>query len=206
VSNSECATDGGALCIGFTEDDPNLCVQKCADSTDGGQSTCRNGYECQPYVTSLPDGGRQQSTDGFCVPPEAPIPESIGGACTVDMECSIPTGAIADCLPPTLPDGGPSGYTGGYCTRFDCSADTDCSPDGGAQCFGIGGNATACFQTCASSDAGQSTCRSGFVCEPYTLADGGLSQDGVCDRACNAVGAPACPTGRTCNMTTGYCE
>lgn len=206
VSNAECSTDAGALCIGFTEDDPNLCVQKCADSTDGGQSTCRNGFTCEPYVTSLPDGGRQQSTDGFCVPPQAPIPTSVGAACNVDMDCSQPTGAIADCFPPTLPDGGPSGFTAGYCTRFDCADDTDCSPDGGAQCFGVGGTSTACFATCAQSGAGQSTCRAGYVCEAYTLADGGNSMDGVCDRACNAPGAPACATGRTCNMTTGYCQ
>lgn len=206
LSNSECSADGGAMCIGFTATDPDLCVQKCANSRDAGQSTCRNGFTCSPYVTGLPDGGRMTSTDGFCLPPEAPIPTSVGAACNVSADCSVPTGAIADCFPPTLPDGGASGFTGGYCTRFQCEGDSDCGTDGGSQCFGIGASNTACFRGCPASDGGQSTCRAGFVCAAYGLADGGQSIDGICDRACNAVGAPACPTGRTCNAGTGYCQ
>lgn len=207
ISNDECSADGGSFCIGLTEDDPNLCVQKCADSSDGGQSTCRNGFVCEGYVTRLADGGIQPSADGFCVPPPAPIPTSIGEACATNLDCSVPTGAIADCLPATLPnDAGPSGFTDGYCTRSQCQSDSDCSPDGGAQCFGIGGTNTACFRLCPASDAGQGTCRTGYVCESFGLGDGGQSTNGVCDRACNAAGAPACPTGRTCNQTNGYCE
>lgn len=206
ISNEECSTDAGALCIGFTENDPNLCVQKCADSSDGGQSTCRNGYVCEQYVTGLPDGGRQPSVDGFCVPPASPIPSSIGDQCMNDLQCSVPTGAIADCFPPTIADGGASGFTDGYCTRFDCTADEDCSEDGGAACFGLNATTNACFRLCPSSDGGQTTCRAGYVCNAYTLPDAGRSLTGLCDRACNAVGAPACGTGRTCNAATGYCE
>jgi hypothetical protein len=117
-----------------------------------------------------------------------------------------PHGRHRRLLPPTLPDGGASGFTGGYCTRFDCSVDSDCSPDGGAACFSLGANNTACFQTCPSSDGGQTTCRPGFVCNSFGLGDGGQSLTGLCDRACNAVGAPACPTGRVCNATSGYCD
>ncbi len=206
LSNSECSADGGALCIGLNADDPNICVQKCADSSDAGQSTCRNGFRCEQYTTGLPDGGRQPSVDGFCVPPEAPITSSVGSQCNVANDCKVPAGAIADCFPPALPDGGPSGFTGGYCTRFECNLDSDCSTDGGSACFSIGGMNTACFRNCPSSDGGQTTCRPGYVCEPFGLGDGGQSLTGLCDRACNAVGSPACPTGRTCNATTGYCQ
>ncbi|MDP1826888.1 MAG: hypothetical protein Q8L48_26685 [Archangium sp.] len=200
LESSECGTDGGQLCLELTAAGDSACVVKCANPGDGGQSTCRNGYICDSLFFS--DGGL--SPNGFCSPPPAPIPTSIGGACTVDMDCSIPAGAIADCFPPTLPDAGPSGFTGGYCTRFGCTVDGECGTNGA--CFGIGGTNTACFQTCPSSDGGQTTCRPGYVCNSFGLADGGQSLDGLCDRACNAVGAPACPTGQVCNMNTGYCD
>ena len=53
ISNAECSADGGAICLDITATD-DVCVQKCADSSDGGQSTCRNGYMCEQYVTGLP--------------------------------------------------------------------------------------------------------------------------------------------------------
>jgi len=92
----------------------------------------------------------------------------------------------------------------GECTRFDCQDNSECSVDGGSSCFGLSGGGSACFKMCQTSGAGQSTCRQGFVCQAYQLADGGRSADGVCDPACNVPGASACPTGTTCN-TMGYC-
>ncbi|MDP1828857.1 MAG: hypothetical protein Q8L48_36690 [Archangium sp.] len=205
LTNAECSSNGSALCLGITATD-DVCVQRCADSTGSGQSTCRNGYRCEPYFSSLPDGGVQPSSDGFCAPPPAPTPTSIGNACAVDLDCSVPTGAIADCFPPTLSDAGASGFTGGYCTRFGCADDSECSEDGGAQCFGIGAGDTACFRMCGAAGSGRSTCRLGYVCESFGLADGGRSTVGLCDRACNAVGAPACPSGQICSTITGYCN
>jgi len=205
LQSSECTTDGGAICLTIDAQDNTACVQKCGDSSDGGQSTCRNGYVCNPFFTGLADGGQQRSVDGYCSPPPAPTPSTIGAACAPDMDCQVPTGAIADCLPGTLPDGGPSGFTGGECTRFGCQSDNDCSLDGGAQCFGIGNGNTACFKGCAVAGSGQSDCRTGFVCSSYGLADGGRSTDGVCDPSCAAAGAPACAAGTTCNGM-GYCR
>lgn len=203
LSNAECSSDGGAICLGFTQND-RACVQKCADSSDGGQSTCRNGYICNQYFTGLADGGQAPSADGFCAPPEAPTPTTIGGACMTDMDCQVPAGAIADCIPPTLPDGGPSGVPDGECTRFDCMADSDCGPaDAGNQCFGLQAGGSACFKGCAQSGVGQSNCRVGYVCQAYTQADGGPSADGVCSPSC-AVPGGGCSQG-TCN-SMGYCQ
>jgi hypothetical protein len=204
MTNSECSSDGGAFCLGLTATD-DVCVQKCADSSDAGQSTCRNGYTCEQYLIGLADGGNQPSVDGFCVPPTAPIPTTIGGPCAVTADCSVPTGAIADCEPATQTDGGPSGFTDGYCTRYDCADDSECSQDGGAQCFTIGANTTACFSMCPTANVGQSTCRAGYVCSSFGIADGGQSSNGVCDPACNAVGAGACTAPKTCNAM-GYCR
>jgi hypothetical protein len=68
ITNPECSVDGGALCIAFDSTSPNACVRRCADSSDAGQSNCRPGYTCNPYITRFPDGGQQTSTDGFCSP------------------------------------------------------------------------------------------------------------------------------------------
>ena len=67
ITNDECSSDGGALCIGFSTTE-QACVRRCADSRDGGQSTCRPNYRCNPYIIRQPDGGQMTSTDGFCVP------------------------------------------------------------------------------------------------------------------------------------------
>lgn len=67
LSDLECSTDGGALCLSSTQVRQS-CVRRCADSRDGGQSTCRSGYHCSDYSVGLPDGGTQRSLDGFCAP------------------------------------------------------------------------------------------------------------------------------------------
>ena len=201
VTNDECSADGGALCLGFTANDV-VCVRKCADSTDGGQSNCRNGYLCQAYFSNQPDGGQQPSSDGFCAPPPAPAPSTVGDPCTTNVDCEVPAGAIADCIPPTLVDGGPSGVPGGECTRYDCATDSDCSADGGARCFSLQ-QGTACFRMCPVSGVGQSTCRTSYVCGAYGAIDGGSSADGLCSPSCNAPGA-SCAIGATCNPQ-GYC-
>lgn len=210
-ANSDCSSDGGAMCLGFTED-TRTCVQRCPDARDGGQSTCRTGYVCEGYVITV-DGGQTLSNDGYCAPPPAPEATSIGGPCTNDAECSVPTGAIADCFPPTLPDGGASAYTGGYCTRFECESDDDCGAaptDGGTgnRClFSTQGNQqfSFCYKGCSNSTAGAAECRTGYTCDGYGLADGGRSVDGYCNIACNAPGVGQCPNGSTCNATSGYC-
>ena len=203
-SNRDCAVDGGAICLGFSAND-SACVQKCADSTsDGGQSTCRNGFTCDRYYSGLPDGGQQPSVDGYCVPPQAPIPTTIGNACANDLACKVPTGAIADCISDTLSDGGPSGVPGGECTRLGCSDSSDCSGDGGAQCFFFTGGGSQCFRMCAASGVGQSTCRTGYVCASFGIADGGQSANGVCEPGCNVDGG-GCRAPQTCNAM-GYCQ
>lgn len=67
LTNESCSADGGALCVGFSAMD-NVCVKRCADARDAGQSNCRSGYTCTQYITRLADGGQQPSFDGFCMP------------------------------------------------------------------------------------------------------------------------------------------
>jgi hypothetical protein len=211
VSDNECSTDGGALCLPEVTgaNDVGSCVAKCAPviGTDGGpsdaQSTCRNSYRCLPLFFN--DGGF--ANEGACVGQPIPPPTTIGNTCAIDTDCQQPAGTVAQCIPPTLPDGGASAFTGGSCTRFDCNDDTDCSPNSSAICvvFTIQNQQfTRCERRCASSTAGQSDCRAGYACEGLGQADGGQTAFGICQPACTVPGV-GCPMGQTCNTTTGYC-
>lgn len=212
--DSDCASDGGALCLGITQEE-SACLQHCADSTvDGGQSNCRDGYICEPYFVNPGDGGASvRSSKGYCVPPEAPIATTVGEGCTTSVDCQIPDGSIADCRPPVLLDGGPSAFTGGYCSRLDCEDDGDCGAaptDGGTpnRCLFSQQGTTVfsfCYKGCASSTGGVGACRAGYTCDGYGLGDGGRSLDGYCNVACDAPGVGACPQGSTCVPATGYC-
>jgi hypothetical protein len=178
-TNAECGADAGSLCIIFdvNEGTEQRCVQRCG--FDGGTS-CRAGYGCEAYVLAQPDGGELPAPDGICLPPIAPPPQRTGQACTTQLDCLVPSSTIADCLPGTLPDGGPTPFPGGYCSRLGCGSDEECAPDAGGICLGISASESACFQSCPSSDAGQGPCRTGYVCTAYMVADGGHSPDGYC--------------------------
>jgi serine protease len=116
----------------------------------------------------------------FPLVPDKPVKEDqgsgIGGACTT-----------------TCPNGGTcfTGYPGGYCTQ-ECNT-TSCPL--GSTC--IGGTNKACLSQCTGPGAGQSTCRSLYVCY-----DDGTGY-GVCLPKCNT-DADCSPD--FCNMGTGYCE
>lgn len=60
-----------------------------------------------------------------------------------------------------------------------------------------------CFAGCAHSSAGQDTCRTGYVCTGFWLADGGFSSDGTCQPSCTNAGW-MCPAVSTCDPS-GYC-
>ncbi len=203
IENEECSTDGGAMCLDF-RGEANACVQRCADASDGGRSTCREGYVCTEYQIEFSDGGVGTAETGFCAPLPPPVPTTVGDSCTESAACQVPSGADALCVPAILPDGGLSGFTDGYCTRVDCEGSEDCSQDGGAQCLVLG-STTGCFRICSAPETGQSDCRVGYSCFGYRLIDGGASPQGVCDRACTAPGFPGCTSG-TCEISTGYCK
>jgi hypothetical protein len=210
-SNEECSVDGGAMCIGFGTGD-SRCMKHClqgGSSTDAGQSDCRTGYLCLSLTEE--DGGR--TTDGICLPPPAPAPTTVGQACTNTAACDLGV-SLADCVTETFPlaDGGttPSGFPGGYCSLFNCGADTDCGALNSSVCLQITSDPnaaiqTACFQSCGAPGQGQSTCRTGYICQAIGQADGGSAPQGYCDGRCDAPGN-GCGTGRTCNTSTGYCQ
>lgn len=186
----------GASCVSldarYGEAD-TICWDQC-----GPTDFCRMGYACY-----------QLATENACwISPlpavdAGPVSTRTGESCSVDQDCRVPPGSNATCMQSTLPDGGPSGNAGGYCSRLDCSSHSDCSSDGGAACFYVGEDLTMCIRMCSQPHT--LTCRSGYACDGFLLADGGASLMGGCFPACNAPGVGPCPAGKTCNTSTGTC-
>jgi hypothetical protein len=179
------------------------------DATTCPTGCCQNG-QCQPGNTARacgtggavcqPCGFGNQCVAGACLLLDggAVVPVPAGAPCTNRQSCQPPQGAI--CIQESA-FGQPSGYPGGYCTA-PCGMNQPCQP--GDVCvtepiFGFSGS--SCRAPCSAPGAGQSTCRSGYVC----VAVPGTAT-GYCRPNCNNGGLAACPTGQTCNATTGYCQ
>lgn len=196
---ADCGTT--ATCIGGSNfGDDNICAVNCTTTS----SICRSpGYTCYPKTM----GG----TDGTCwldpLPPANPVTPApanlIGSACTTDSACqasgNFPQGG---CIMATDSMAVPTGWIDGYCTA-DCTADPAAMCGTTGTCLEVGDGAGAtlnyCFDLCASGGAGQSDCRTGYVCQQY-----GTSSTNVCIPNCNNAGS-GCGTGKTC-LSTGYCQ
>lgn len=196
----------GSMCISIPAswgEFDRLCLETC---TPGSTTDCRTGYSCIPVGST---------GNGVCwidpVPSfDAGIPapdDVIGGACTTDVDCNPGDFDKGLCFAPVDENMQPSGWPLGYCTA-DCTELNDVCGNTG-MCLGINQQGDAlCFDKCAEGGAGQSDCRTDYVCEHYLrgLPDGGQEQstDGYCSPNCNAPGV-GCGSGTTCTPE-GYCE
>jgi hypothetical protein len=116
-----------------------------------------------------------------------------------------PTGT---CYPATLPDGGPSGYANGTCYA-DCTMRPDdefcglttgaCIPSVTSYLDGPLVDWT-CYRQCNPSLV-TTGCRNEYYC----YQPGVTTTYGYCVPRCNVPGN-ACPSGTTCNATTGVCN
>lgn len=178
----------GSTCVQVTGGD-TFCA---ADCQSDGQ--CRSGYGCYQPGVCMPEATAQ------------PGASPVGGACATGADCA---GSTSSCVPETGANG-PTGFTGGYCTIFDCSAQNPCpsgstcyqvASDGGTACLAnctqrshCRGSDYACHQPGACLPACTATsCGNGQVCGP----------DGLC------VSAPCTPTscgnGLVCDQASGQC-
>jgi len=110
-----------------------------------------------------------------------------GSSCTSSPQCYQPVLGTAECR---------TTWPGGYCTGTCLLTNQVC---GGFLGLSTGWCTPAgeCLQDCANAGTGQSTCRTGYVCD---FSDGAGSQ-GVCVPKCQQV---ACTSG-LCNAA-GYCR
>ncbi len=178
----------GRTCASGTCQSPASCASTCAgccvnevcmagtapDACGKSGATCVACSACTNQVCS----GAGQGVSGD--------PCQTSADCAPGVDVNLPL-----CNSEWLSDGGPTGWTGGYCTSF---------------CFGsCPGNglcaSPVCSSRCSPANAGQGSCRAGYVCNG-SLADGG--GEGSCQRNCNNAGA-GCTSGRTCN-SIGYCN
>ncbi len=111
---------------------------------------------------------------------------STGSTCTSSTQCYQSVFGTAECR---------TSWPGGYCTGTCLLTEQAC----GGILFNAGWCTAAgeCLLECAGAGTGQSTCRTGYVCD---FSNGAGSQ-GVCIPRCQQVG---CTSG-SCN-TAGYCR
>ena len=110
-----------------------------------------------------------------------------GSSCTATTQCYQPVLGTAECR---------TAWPGGYCTGTCLLTNQVC---GGFFGFGTGWCTPAgvCLEECTSAGTGQSTCRTGYVCD----FSSGAGSQGVCVPRCQQV---ACAAG-ACNAA-GYCR
>jgi hypothetical protein len=213
---SDCpGADAGAspcvtLPVAYGEGD-SLCWEPCKqrNSVPGG---CRDGYACYGVSSMGVPTGQGCWIYPLPAADAGPPSDKIGKPCVGFADCENPPDPhYAVCITATfkLPDGGtggPTGFTGGYCTA-NCSTSPAICGDGGI-CFGgfPQSGDTTCAEKCTAPSTGQSDCRVGYVCAPFFLSqmDGGavLATAGVCFPDCNEAGA-GCGDAGYCDA--GYC-
>lgn len=172
-------TEGALLgCGGITC--PNGCCSASGVCTAGtSDSACgTNGVSCSTCSSPA-----QCSASQTCSATNL----ATGSVCTASSQCYQPIFGAAECR---------TSWPGGYCTGQCFFTDQAC---GGIAGLGDGYCTAAgeCLEECPSAGGGQSTCRTGYLCD-YS---GAFGSQGVCRPRCQL--AP-CTMG-TCN-TAGYCR
>jgi hypothetical protein len=187
---------GGAACDGITC--PTGCCNINGQCQAGTASTACGyaGDRCETCPTST------SCSSHACVgnPPGSMLPAA---PCTSDSACltanGVSTGEVGSCISAIYPDGGSTGWTGGYCNPA-CASDGTCPA---STCIPIFGS-TYCVGNCTGVGTGRGSCRVGYVCEGITFNDGGAAPWGVCFPDCHNAGN-SCTGGTTCT-TLGYCQ
>lgn len=186
-----------------------VCGSPACDVTTCPTGCCANGT-CQPGQSRfacgvagqmcMQCGMGQQCSSGVCVgggPLDGGVPA--GSPCLTQQQCQPPFNAL--CINENV-GGQDTGYLGGYCTS-PCGMGNGCTS--GAVCITesfVGSTQATCRAAC-NQIGQQSTCRSGYVCNPTGLS----SVPGFCRPRCNAPGLlTACQGVQTCNVTSGICQ
>lgn len=176
-----CCTMG--MCVG-------LQFQNVFTCGNGGAmcSACAIGANCiNGTCFSPPDAG----------PPPVDAGVAVGSGCLFDGQCKPPSNGL--CIPETVfgaQTGWPGGYCSAACASTPCPAGNTCINAADA----MGNPNWLCFKSCVGPRTGQSSCRSGYVCEfDPTNAAG----NGFCMPRCDSPGF-SCWSGTTCGPS-GYC-
>lgn len=169
------------------------CASGCCDPQFGCQpgtssNTCGfGGNQCQSCLINS-NCSNKACTTGNGGP---------GAGCTSDQGCitgdGTSTGETDSCIPAATI------WPGGYCSPA-CTSSATCF---NGTCFNLFGG-QFCMGNCTSPGAGQSNCRSGYVCTTVTV-NSMTAPFGACFPNCNNAPSQICNAGTTCNAL-GYCR
>ncbi len=169
-----------------------LCWDNCL--LNGGDPCRAPGYRCYGFL----DGGAHACWISPLPPVDAgSSTDTVGLPCDAGSDCQSALDGGGVCL--SL--GVDRHWVGGYCSTAACSLDTECATDGGALCATLGTDGPRCLRRCevkadgGTADAGQGSCRPGYLCQPALLPDGGPSSGGVC---APGLAPPPARTGAAC--------
>ncbi len=158
---------------------PNGCCSAGTCMVGSSSSACgTNGAACSSCTSPA-----QCNASRVCSATDLPT----GSACSAASQCYQPILGTAECR---------TAWPGGYCTGTCFLTEQLC----GGFLGGASGWCTPqgeCLESCTTAGGGQSTCRSGYLCD---YSNGSGSQ-GVCRPRCQQV---ACTSG-TC-QSSGYCR
>ena len=189
----------------LAEDDVNgVCGLYPADCSCSSNADCEADEECIDSVCQVPpctsnadcaSGLECNLATGSCVVPpcgsDADCPgDQIcdNGTCRVDADCTI----CAECSGQDDCGGAgftcaETGFTPPFCTKV-CNSQADCPGD--SQCFDTGQGFAVCLNPQAAS---------GQICpDTYVCTDDGGGTTNPCDGV-------TCPSGQSCNPSTGQC-
>ncbi len=215
----------GGVCTGMPGSLPalfgetqNFCVPGC--SSTAGTACPNTPFVCYDNIVDvtlqMPQQGCWVDLNDPALPPYTAggTPMRLGQGCTTDSECTPPDKSVAFCYLGPAPDGGATGFVGGYCMA-DCNLDNTgngCGPNG--FCMNIFGTAaqpnSACVARCNTPGSGRLSTGSAnrlseYVCRTVKYADGGVAGG----RQWPACTAPGWSCGNAsypyCNTSTGYC-
>ncbi len=186
-SMAEVESENGALEIDTLELLFDCPADGVVPSTGLGKR-CHAQGECDPgQVCDTNNAG------GTCAPD--PAHAAIGTPCSSTVDCGTDPRSACN-------NASGDGYPGGYCTMEPCNDVQVCPP--GATCVALGGETTACFQTC-KNDA---DCRGaeGYVCQLFVTAPptGFGPSDHACAFPCKR--DSDCKQPLSCDVANGKCR
>lgn len=208
-------------CYGSTQCDPGSCVTTLGRYGDGENIClasckyfpCRPGYFCLDFGTAAApdplcvvagaDGGAPERWDAGLPMPSVVI----GASCSADSACRPPDNGVCRAA---LPDGGPAGFPGGFCSASCTMAIDDawCGGDAGlctgyVQAWPDGPEVHRVCERKCNPQLGSAECRPEYYC--VRLYQYWYPTLGRCVARCTYPGVN-CPTYQTCNATTGECQ
>ncbi|MBX5484088.1 MAG: hypothetical protein IRZ16_19865 [Myxococcaceae bacterium] len=201
----------GTFVAGCDDDECDSDCQGCCDS----EGVCQAGDTPNACGTGaaacVACAAGQSCTNGVCVTPDAGADAGTDAGVDAGVDGGTGDGGVGDpCMTGSDCSGGlcltlmTDGFAGGYCSQT-CS-DTVACPAGSS----CGFDPRHCLEDCPDAGTGQSTCRTGYVCDAFLIDDPAKDPfQGSCFPACtddaSATSTGHCFNGYECGDSFFHC-